>query len=54
MGAMLSMSETILDLFNDDEQTVLSEIDKGILEKIQNLPIKLYVDSERIGEVVDE
>lgn len=48
------MSETILDFFNDDEQTFLSEIDNEILEEIENLPIELCVDSERIGEVADE
>lgn len=48
------MSETILKFFNDDEQTVLSEIDKEILEMTQDLPIELHVDSEKIGEVADE
>ncbi len=48
------MSDTIFYFFNDDERSVLSEIDKGILEKVQNLPIELNVDNERIGEVVDE
>lgn len=48
------MSETILRFFNDDEQTVLSEIDKEILEKLQDLPTELHVDNERIGETADE
>lgn len=48
------MSETILNFFNDDEQTVLSEIDKEILEKLQDLPTELQVDNERIGETADE
>ncbi len=48
------MSDKILKFFNDDEQTVLSEIDKEILEKIQDLPVELCVDNEKIGEVADE
>lgn len=48
------MSERILDFFNDDEQTVLSEIDKDILKKLQDLPLELHVDNERIGEMADE
>lgn len=48
------MSETIFNFFNDDERTVLSEIDKEILEKVKDLPIELHVDNERIGETADE
>lgn len=48
------MSETILNFFNDDERIVLSEIDNEVLEKVQDLPLELHVDSERIGETADE
>lgn len=48
------MSEVILGLFNADEQSVLLEMNEEFWETLQSLPIELYVDDERIGEVVDE
>lgn len=45
------MSDTILSFFDSDEQEVFSEIDKEILEKLQNLPAELVVDDERMGDV---
>ncbi len=48
------MNENIFNFFSDDEKTVLSEIDKEILEKVQDLPMELQVENERIGEVADE
>jgi len=48
------MDETILNIFNTDEQTVLSEIDKELLKKLNDLPTVLAVDEERMGGLVDE
>lgn len=48
------MGEKIVNIFNVDEQAVLSEIDREAYETIKKLPMELEVDRERMGEFVDE
>lgn len=48
------MSETINDIFNADEVSVLSEINSKILEIAQTLPTELIVDDERMGVMDNE
>lgn len=50
----MSMDGVVKNIFTLDEWSVLSEFEKEIAEKVQELPTELIVDSERMGESVDE
>ncbi len=48
------MSEVIKDIFTSDELSVLSELEKNVLQKVQDYPMNLIADKELMGELADE